>query len=88
MIIVIGYLLVDQHERERALALSRPAVIAARSTKGCIDFAVSPDPVDANRINISERWASREVLEAFRDSGPDDDLGGLIQDAAVEEIEI
>lgn len=88
MIIVIGHLLVDQDERERALALSRPSVIAARSTEGCLDFAVSPDLVDARRINISERWVNREALEAFRGIGPDGELGRLIQDAAVEEIEI
>lgn len=45
---------------------------SARRTDGCLDFALSPDPLDAGRINVFERWASVETLGRFRGSGPDD----------------
>ncbi|HEY2141026.1 MAG TPA: antibiotic biosynthesis monooxygenase, partial [Solirubrobacteraceae bacterium] len=45
------------------------AVRLARAAPGCLDFAVSPDPVDPTRVNIFERWAGPEDLDAFRASG-------------------
>jgi quinol monooxygenase YgiN len=88
MIVVAGYLLVDPSLRERALELSLPAILAARAAPGCIDFAVSADPMDPSRINVCERWAGRESLERFRGDGPGGDLAGLIHEAAVEEYEV
>ena len=32
------------------------------------DFVQAPDPIDPTRINVFERWASDEDLEAFRSS--------------------
>ena len=55
MIIVTGHLVVDPSDRDRVVELSREAVIAARATPGCIDFAVSADAVEPDRVNISER---------------------------------
>ncbi|WP_454301725.1 putative quinol monooxygenase [Salana multivorans] len=85
--IVVGHLLVDPVDRDRAIEPARPAVLAARTTPGCIDFAVSPDPVDPARVNVSERWTDRTTLEHFRDAGPSGELADLIQEAAVEEYE-
>jgi hypothetical protein len=50
--------------------------------------SISPSLIDATRINISERWESRERLEAFRGSGPEDELSTLILNAEVEELQI
>lgn len=88
MIIVTGYLLVDPRHRYRALESSLPAVLAARATPGCIDFAVSPDPLNPGRINISERWVDRATLQRFRGDGPSEEVAELIQEAAVEEYNI
>lgn len=82
-----GYLVVDPRHRDRVVDLSRPAVEAARRTTGCLDFAVSPDPVDPARVNIAERWESRTALERFRGAGPAEDLDELVRDARVVEIE-
>ena len=49
------------------------AVRLARQAQGCLDFAVSADPVDPTRVNIFERWAGAENLDAFRGSGDPDD---------------
>lgn len=91
MIIVAGHNRVPANHRERALALSRSSVVAARLTPGCLDFSVSPDIVDPGRINIFERWESAASLAAFRDAPADpetDELFALITEFNVAEYEI
>jgi len=58
-------------------------VQAARAADGCIDFHISADPIEADRINIFEQWESTEVVEAFRGSGPSADQQATILDAKV-----
>lgn len=87
MIIVAGHLLVEPADRERAITLSTDAVSQARRTEGCLDFAVSADPVEPGRVNILERWASRVALDAFRGDGTTGELDALIREAHVEEVE-
>jgi quinol monooxygenase YgiN len=86
MIIVAGHLRVRPDDRDRFLALSRPAISAARTTAGCHDFAVSADPVDHGRVNIYERWQDHDALQAFRGDGPSDDLATLITSADIQEF--
>lgn len=88
MIIVTGHLVVDPSDRDRVVNLSREAVTAARATPGCIDFAVSVDPVEPDRVNISERWTDRRALDHFRGSGPEGEVGALIRDFAVAEYDV
>lgn len=88
MIIVTGHLVVDPADRDRAVELSREAVIAARATPGCLDFAVSADAVEPDRVNVSERWADRAALDRFRGGGPDGEVSGLIRSFAVDEYEV
>ncbi|PRX43437.1 antibiotic biosynthesis monooxygenase [Prauserella shujinwangii] len=71
MLIVSGTLHVDPAERERYLDACRAAVARARSTPGCLDFALSADLLDPGRINVYERWSSDEDLLRFRGSGPE-----------------
>jgi quinol monooxygenase YgiN len=85
MIIVAGSLYVPPGSRDEFLARSSEAVVQARVTAGCHDFAVSPDIVEPDRVNIFEAWADRAALEAFRGSGPDDGLSSLILRAAIAE---
>ncbi|WP_420110459.1 putative quinol monooxygenase [Pseudactinotalea sp.] len=88
MIVVVGHLEVAPANRDRAITLSLDAVRQARATDGCLDFSVSPDPIDPGRINVSERWRDREALETFRGEGTQGELDGLIRGAAVEEFEV
>jgi hypothetical protein len=60
-------------------------VIAARRAQGCRDFALSPDLLDAGRINVFERWDSEEDLQRFRGSGPDDGQRGALLNIEVSE---
>ncbi|MEQ9103059.1 MAG: antibiotic biosynthesis monooxygenase [Rhodothermales bacterium] len=88
MILVLGYLRIQPGQRDAFLAGSLPAVCAARKRPGCVDFSVSADPLDENRINVSEQWESRRELMAFRESGPEDDLWSLVAYADVQEYEV
>lgn len=69
-VVVAGSLRVRAGEREEYLRGCDEVVRQARSTAGCLDFALSADRLDDERINVLERWASAQALEAFRGSGP------------------
>jgi quinol monooxygenase YgiN len=84
-IIVAGNIAVQPGQRGIFIQQSLAAIQAARQTEGCYDFAVSPDPLEADRVNIYEHWRSEQDLQAFRASGPDSDLSALIQSLYVRE---
>ena len=88
MLIVAGHLIVDEEDRDRYVADCAAAVVAARQAHGCLDFAVSADLIDPRRVNIFERWSSRELLGAFRGSGPDDATRNRIREGNVSEYPI
>lgn len=88
MIIVCGRLLVRSGKRQELLDLSRLAVEAARGAKGCIDFAVSPDLLDPDRVNVFEQWTDAEALDRFRSGGPGEDISSLVRQFDVTEYEV
>ena len=88
MLIVAGHLTVAATQREAYLAGCEGVVEQARRTPGCLDFAISADRVDPQRINVFERWRSRTELEAFRGDGPDDAASGALLGAAVAEYDV
>jgi quinol monooxygenase YgiN len=88
MIVVAGHLRVATADRDRFLARSCEAIQLARTTPGCHDFVVAADPLDAERINVYERWTNRAVMHAFRGDGPNDELNALIVSAGVDEFEV
>ena len=55
----------------------------ARSAPGCLDFSITADTLDPQRVNVFERWATEEELLAFRGSGPDSGTAARILDADV-----
>ena len=61
---------------------------AARKSQGCVDFHLSADPIEADRINIYEQWESVAAVEAFRGSGPSSDQAAAIRDARVFQHEV
>ena len=81
MLIVAGYVELHPSERERYVAAHRDLVSRARAAEGCLDLAISADPVRDGRVNLFERWESRAALDAWRpvSRAPDlkvDYLGG------------
>lgn len=87
-IIVAGKLSLNSGARSEFLDKSRAAILQARELDACDDFSVSPDPIDENRVNIFEKWSSREELNAFRNAGPDNSYFALVGSFHVNEYEI
>jgi quinol monooxygenase YgiN len=83
MLIVAGHLVVDPADRDGLVAESAEAVAQARVAPGCLDFAVSADPLDQRRVNVFERWESEETLLAFRGAGTSGEMATRILDADV-----
>jgi len=88
VVIVAGHLQVDPAERDAYLAGCVAVVEQARAAEGCLDFAISADLLDAGRINILERWTSRDTVETFRGSGPSDEQGAAMLAADVAEFDV
>jgi quinol monooxygenase YgiN len=64
MLIVAGNGYVDPERRDALLASLDTPMRQARTEPGCLDFVVAADPVEPGRVNIYERWESREHLAA------------------------
>jgi hypothetical protein len=62
-----------------------PVVAEAVARRGVLDFAISADLVEPDRINVFERWASAEALQRFRGSGPDEGQRAELRAADVQE---
>ncbi|MEE2033263.1 putative quinol monooxygenase [Rhodococcus chondri] len=88
MVIVAGHLMVDPTAREEYLSGCETVVDQARGAPGCLDFVIAADLLDTGRINLFERWESRDAVEAFRGSGVDDEQGRMILRASVEEYDV
>ena len=71
MLIVAGHLQVAAHERAAYLELAQTATALARDAAGCLEFVQAPDPIEADRIVIYERWESEQELLAFRSGDPE-----------------
>ncbi|MEV2274727.1 antibiotic biosynthesis monooxygenase family protein [Nocardiopsis sp. NPDC049922] len=83
MFIIAGSISVDPSDRDAYLRGCSAIVEQARSAPGCLDFALSADPLDPARINVYERWESEADLERFRGSGPSEDQEGQIVSASM-----
>ena len=84
-VIVAGKIYVKSDKRDDFIKRSIKSIETARQTEGCIDFAVSLDPIEPNRINIFEHWTSDRELQEFRGKGPDTNILSLIERADVSE---
>ncbi|MFF8955596.1 putative quinol monooxygenase [Streptomyces sp. NPDC014894] len=83
MIIIAGKLYVDADVRDAYLAGCANVVEQARAAPGCLDFTLSADPLEPDRINVYERWETDEELECFRGTGPEPEQTAAIRDAEV-----
>lgn len=64
MLIVAGHFVVDPADQEAFVAGRIPAMTATRSEAGCLAYVMSPDPVDATRVILFERWADQASFDA------------------------
>jgi len=66
MIIIAGYTLTDARKREAAVEAFAAMVGRARKYDGCLDFSISADSVDPERVNLFECWRDQQALNAWR----------------------
>ncbi len=86
-ILVAGRIRVDPADRDEYVASCREVVEAARQTAGFLDFAITADTIEPDRVNIFENWESREALDIFRGEGPSDEQTAQIREVRVAEHE-
>jgi quinol monooxygenase YgiN len=68
-IIVSGSLQVDPAQRDAYLEARVPILAHARQAPGCLDFSLRADLLDADRINVYERWRSTSAPRRRRSRG-------------------
>ncbi len=88
MVIVGGFIVVDPLRRDNYLAGCAEVMQQARRAPGCLDFAITPDPLDAGRVDIFERWESQAAVNAFRGKGPRAEQQDAIVSGAVYEYDV
>lgn len=88
MIIVAGHLVMDPGDRETYLQSCVEAVRQGRQASGCFDFSATADLLDDARVNVFERWRSRQDLEAFRTEGPSEEQQSMLRGGSVAEYAV
>jgi len=66
MIIIAGYTRYDAGKRDDTVEAFRSMVERARNQDGCLDFAISSDAIDPERIDIFKCWRDQTALNAWR----------------------
>jgi quinol monooxygenase YgiN len=64
MIIVQGVFRFHAADRERYLAESLETQRISRGESGCLEYVLAADPLDPERVVLSERWSTRADLDA------------------------
>ena len=83
MLIIAGFATVDAGQRDAYVVAHRDLVKRGRRAPGCLDVAISADPLDAQRVNTFERWESQDALDAWREVANAPDTGIELTDVQV-----
>ncbi len=70
MVIVAGHVTVEPRQRDSYVEGCERVVEHGRRAAGCLDFAITADPLDPGRVNLFERWESQAAVNAFRRRAP------------------
>jgi quinol monooxygenase YgiN len=62
IVIVQGVFTVDPEERDRFVEASIEGMSSSRQEEGCLEYVMAADPLDAERVVLSERWESMDHL--------------------------
>jgi quinol monooxygenase YgiN len=83
MLIIAGHVTVDPADRDAFITAHQDLLRRARQAPGCLDAAITADPIEPARIYNYERWESREDLDRWRAvaNAPDTDI--TMRDVAV-----
>lgn len=88
MWIIAGHVTVDDDKREAFVEAHRDLVERARQASGCIDVAITADPVVPGRVYSYERWESWDAIEAWRKRAHAPDPGIEMRDLDVTAFEV
>jgi quinol monooxygenase YgiN len=88
MLIIAGHLEVDANQRDAFVAAHHDLVRRGREAPGCLDLAITADPLNPARVNNFERWESREHLNAWREVAAAPDTGISINSDYVMEYSV
>jgi len=66
MIIIAGHTRTEVEKRDGTVEAFRGMVERARAYDGCLDFSISADAVDPERVNLFECWRDQITLDAWR----------------------
>lgn len=66
MLIIAGQVRVAEADRDAYVTAFADLVERGRGATGCLDVVISADSLDPGRVNIFERWESRETLDDWR----------------------
>jgi quinol monooxygenase YgiN len=64
MVILQGEFRIDPAERDAFLAQGLETIRISRGEKGNLEYVTAPDPLESDRIILSERWESMDDLNA------------------------
>jgi quinol monooxygenase YgiN len=88
MVIVAGHITVEPQQRESYLAGCVSVVERARGAAGCLDFAITADPIDPGRVNIFERWESQAALNTARGNAPGSEQAEAMLSVSVADYDV
>jgi quinol monooxygenase YgiN len=63
MVIVQGVFSFDPNERDRFVETSAETMRSSRQEEGCLEYVFAADPLDPERVVLSERWESMDHLQ-------------------------
>lgn len=66
MLIIAGKAYLSPDQRAAYLDAFQEFVRQSRHEPGLLDFVIAADPIEPNRINIFERWATEAQMRAFQ----------------------
>jgi quinol monooxygenase YgiN len=69
MVIVLGTGRVDPALREQFLAQRAESMKISRAERGNLEYVFAADPIEADRVILSERWETQEDLTAHLRAG-------------------
>lgn len=88
MWIIAGHVTVDHDQRDAYIEAHRDLVRRARQAPGCLDLAITADPVEPGRVYMYERWESWAAIEAWRERANAPDTGIEMRDVEVTAFEV
>jgi quinol monooxygenase YgiN len=92
VVIVQGSFSFDPNERDRFVEMSVEAMRSSREEEGCLEYVFAADPLDPERVILSERWESMDRLQQHlarpRSVAPGSDARPTPRDVEITRFEV